>query len=260
MKYSVILPIYINTTLSDINRSIQSITLQTYKNIEIILICDGPIKNDVDVYINAIYGNIKIIYILKNCGPGLARNIGVKNSTGDYIVIMDSDDSSVVNRIERANEYLKKTTAKIYCANINEFNGFSNKVKKNKIINNKYSIMYLFNPINNVSLVIERDTFINLFGYANLRYGEDFVLIAKAISTNCNIFYDDFIAVNAYVDNNFYNRRFDNFLLKELLLCRELIKISYFNYYHLSSRILIKILLAILPYKILRYIRNKIDY
>lgn len=256
MKYSVILPIYSKTTVYELQRSINSILNQTYKNIELILICDGPIQNTVESYINQFKSKIKIIKIEKNYGSGYSRNIGVKYSNGDYVVIMDSDDYSVNNRIERANYIIEKTNAKIYCANIIENNGSYERAKSSSMVLNKFSFKYLLNPINNVTMIIEKKYFENNSGYSNIRYGEDFVFVAKSILLKCNIYYDNFIAVNVFVDNQFYERRRNNLLKNEILLCNELVKIGYFNYYHFFARLTIRLLSTILPNKILFLIRK----
>ena len=51
MKFSVILPIYINVQLKTFQKSFQSILNQTLKPNEIILILDGPIKEEIKKFI-----------------------------------------------------------------------------------------------------------------------------------------------------------------------------------------------------------------
>ena len=51
MKFSVILPLYINVQLKTFQKSFQSILNQTLKPNEIILILDGPIKDEIKKFI-----------------------------------------------------------------------------------------------------------------------------------------------------------------------------------------------------------------
>ena len=51
MKFSVVLPIYINVELKTFRKSLQSILNQTLKPNEIILVLDGPIKNEIKKFI-----------------------------------------------------------------------------------------------------------------------------------------------------------------------------------------------------------------
>ena len=90
-KISVILPAYkAETTIRD---TIESIKNQTYKNIEVIVIENGP-KDSTESIINNYRNNgidIKYFYCEK---PNVsnARSIGIRNSTGEYIAFIDSDD------------------------------------------------------------------------------------------------------------------------------------------------------------------------
>lgn len=90
---SVIVPVY--KVEKYLNRCVESILAQTYKNIEIILIDDDSPDNCpkiCDEY-SRIYSNIKTIH-LKNSGIGVsgARNAGLDHSNGEYIAFVDSDD------------------------------------------------------------------------------------------------------------------------------------------------------------------------
>lgn len=89
---SVIVPVY-NVGEKLINRCIESIIGQTYKNLEIILVDDGSTDNSGEVcdqWKNK-DSKIKVIHQV-NGGLSAARNTGTKNATGVYIVYVDSDD------------------------------------------------------------------------------------------------------------------------------------------------------------------------
>lgn len=88
---SIIIPVY--NSEKYINRCIQSILSQDYQEIEIILVNDGSKDNSLKLikkYAQK-YDNIKV-FTQKNQGPGVARNLGIKKSRGDYITFVDSDD------------------------------------------------------------------------------------------------------------------------------------------------------------------------
>lgn len=90
-KISVIVPIYNGETY--LSECIESILKQTYENIELILVNDGSkdnSKNIIDKY--ALLDNrIKAIH-KENSGVSDSRNVGLKNTTGDYICFVDQDD------------------------------------------------------------------------------------------------------------------------------------------------------------------------
>jgi glycosyltransferase involved in cell wall biosynthesis len=89
-KVSIIIPVYNEEKY--IERCINSIEFQTYKNYELILIDDGSTDKTYDIIKKCIKENNKIILIKQNHGgPGKARNLGVKVSTGNILIFVDAD-------------------------------------------------------------------------------------------------------------------------------------------------------------------------
>lgn len=95
---SVIIPVY--NIEKFINRCIDSILQQSYKNLEIILVNDG--STDSSLKICEEYKKIdRRINVLDKPNGGLsdARNFGIKHSSGDYIVFVDGDDTVEIDYI-----------------------------------------------------------------------------------------------------------------------------------------------------------------
>jgi glycosyltransferase involved in cell wall biosynthesis len=90
-KISIITPVY--NTQKYLRRCIESILLQSYSNIELLLIDDG--STDESGLICDEYATkdprVKVFHT-SNGGPSKARNLGLENVTGDYILFVDSDD------------------------------------------------------------------------------------------------------------------------------------------------------------------------
>ena len=99
-KVTVIIPIY--NTKEFLSECLDSVIQQTYNNLEIILVNDG--SNDGSVEIIDEYSRkdyrIKAIHLNERKGVGYARNVGLKEATGDYIYFLDSDDFISENNIE----------------------------------------------------------------------------------------------------------------------------------------------------------------
>lgn len=109
---SVIVPVY-NTELY-LEECIQSIVNQTYRELEIIIINDGSTDNSGSICRRWEKLDRRIKYIeKKNEGQGIARNIGIQLSTGDYILFVDSDDYIDKYLITRVIEFMKKEEADI---------------------------------------------------------------------------------------------------------------------------------------------------
>lgn len=89
IKFSIIIPVFNNEKF--IRGCLESIISQTYKNLEIIVVDDCSTDDTKKVLQE--YDCIKILSTKENSRQGAARNIGLDNCSGDYILFVDSDDS-----------------------------------------------------------------------------------------------------------------------------------------------------------------------
>jgi glycosyltransferase involved in cell wall biosynthesis len=85
--------------------SINSLLNQSYKNIEIIIIDDISTDNTVEIVNTYIQNNslekiIKIYVNERKLGLSASRNVGIRNSVGDYIAFQDPCDFSMKKRFE----------------------------------------------------------------------------------------------------------------------------------------------------------------
>lgn len=141
-KISIIIPVY-NVELY-LEKCLNSIINQTYKNIEIICINDGSKDNSLNI-LKKYQKKDKRITIIdkKNNGLSSARNNGIKVSTGEYITFVDSDDWLEKNAIEILYNTIKKENVDVvrgnYCINY-DYNDTNIKNKGNlyKLENQKY--------------------------------------------------------------------------------------------------------------------------
>ncbi len=91
MLFSIIVPIY--NVADYLDRCLNSILLQSYKKYEVLLICDDSSDNSNDIAksYSEKYENFKFIFE-KNTGLSKAKNIGLSQAAGDYILFVDGDD------------------------------------------------------------------------------------------------------------------------------------------------------------------------
>ncbi len=100
-KVTVVVPIY--NVESYLNRCVESIVNQTYKNLEILLIDDGSPDNCPQMCDEWAEKDSRIKVIHKqNEGLGMARNTGIDNATGEYICFIDSDDYMNENLVQKS--------------------------------------------------------------------------------------------------------------------------------------------------------------
>ena len=88
-KFSVIIPNYNNGEY--LEKCLNSVLKQTYKNYEIIFIDDMSTDNSLEIAERMLKGH-KIIKAPYKKYNGGARNLGIVEATGDYVICLDSDD------------------------------------------------------------------------------------------------------------------------------------------------------------------------
>lgn len=103
-KLSIVIPVY--NCEKYINRCIDSIINQTYKNFDLILVNDGSKDNSLKIIkeYEKRYDFIRVID-QKNSGPAIARNTGLKESKTPFIMFIDSDDYIDENHLSEYMNY-----------------------------------------------------------------------------------------------------------------------------------------------------------
>lgn len=102
-----------------IKECIENIKLQTYANIEIIIVDDGS-KDNTEKIINEMEDDSILYYkFIENQGACAARNMGVNLAKGKYIAFQDSDDLWDKTKITKQVEYLEKNDLDIVFCSMN---------------------------------------------------------------------------------------------------------------------------------------------
>ena len=105
--FSIIVPVY--NTEKYINETLNSVLSQNYSNFEIVCVNDGSTDGSLEI-LNQLSNSdnrVKVIDI-KNGGPANARNVGLQNAQGEYILFLDSDDLMEQNALEKINKQIIK--------------------------------------------------------------------------------------------------------------------------------------------------------
>lgn len=86
-----------------IERALASAKYQTLEDIEIIVIDDGSFDNTAEVAerYSLEDSRFRVIRLRVNSGVSCARNVGLNNAKGEWVAILDADDSFLPDRLER---------------------------------------------------------------------------------------------------------------------------------------------------------------
>ena len=106
-KISIIIPVY--NVEKYLSRCIDSVLQQTYKDFELILVDDGSLDNSGNICDEYASRDARIRAIHKpNGGVSSARNTGLDNAKGKYVMFCDSDDYAEPTWCEELFEYIEK--------------------------------------------------------------------------------------------------------------------------------------------------------
>lgn len=140
VKVSVIIPVY--NSKQYLSKCLKSVCNQTLQDIEII--CINDCSNDGSCLILQEYEKndrrIKLIDLKENKGAAVARNIGIKNSCGQYLGFVDSDDFIDLNFYERLYEKASVANADVVKGNIALYCPKTEMITKDSWIDINYNV------------------------------------------------------------------------------------------------------------------------
>ena len=180
MKYSIIVPVY--NRPDEVDELLESLSNQTLKDFEVIIVEDGSTRNCKDVCDK--YADILALhyYAKENSGPGQSRNYGAERASGDYLLILDSDVVLHEGYILAVENSLKETPAEAFGGPDAAHPSFT---PVQKAISYSMTSFFTTGGIRggktkldkfyprSFNMGIRRDVYLQLGGFSKMRFGED---------------------------------------------------------------------------------------
>jgi glycosyltransferase involved in cell wall biosynthesis len=95
-----------------VTRAVRSALNQTYTNVEVIVVVDGPDTATVETLEALGEPRLRVISLAENVGGSEARNIGVREAQGSWIAMLDDDDQWQPEKLARQMTMVASTTAR----------------------------------------------------------------------------------------------------------------------------------------------------
>lgn len=225
---SIIIPVYNGE--NTIDKAICSVLNQSYDNIELIIIDDGSTDNTFDI-IKSYKNNNKIKLIRQsNKGQAAARNRGLDESSGGYILFLDSDDTLEKNTVETLVNTAKKFEKCDFI--IFGFNVYFGEKSLRKpappsngcfLLENDYqSFLTIQNLLPSVCNKFYNSNYIRNKFNENMVFGEDGVFNYQNLNSQISIAYINQCFYNVQLSTeNSVNKRYKKGKLRDILLSRE---------------------------------------
>lgn len=180
MKYSIIVPVF--NRPDEVDELLESLSNQTLKDFEVIIVEDGSVKNCKDVCDK--YADILVLhyYAKENSGPGQSRNYGAERAGGDYLLILDSDVVLPENYLQAVEDTLREAATEAFGGPDAAHPSFT---PVQKAISYSMTSFFTTGGIRggkakldkfyprSFNMGIRRDVYLQLGGFSKMRFGED---------------------------------------------------------------------------------------
>ncbi|WP_033147320.1 glycosyltransferase family 2 protein [Prevotella sp. P6B1] len=180
MRYSIIVPVY--NRPDEVDELLQSLSKQTIKDFEVLIVEDGSVKPCKDVCDK--YANILDLhyYTKENSGPGQSRNYGAERAKGEYVIILDSDVVLPTGYLQAVEDELKQNPCKAFGGPDAAHPSFT---PVQKAISYSMTSFFTTGGIRggkakldkfyprSFNMGIRRDVYLQLGGFSKMRFGED---------------------------------------------------------------------------------------
>ena len=174
-RVSVITPVY--NVENYIDKTLNSIFTQSYKDIEIVLVDDCSKDKSAQIISKYKESHPEIIYFLqpKNMGAGAARNKALELASGQYVAFLDSDDLWLPEKTEKQIKLMKEKNSPFSYAAIEMIDERGHTIKGKRNLKETCDYKYLLhNTIIATSSVIIDRTILGDFRMPIRRGGQDY--------------------------------------------------------------------------------------
>ncbi len=198
MKYSIIVPVY--NRPDEVDELLQSLTGQTLKDMEVIIVEDGS-TNPCESVVHKYAGKLQLRYYTKeNSGPGPTRNLAAEHSQGEYLIFLDSDCVLPPDFLKEVEAELNRQECDAWGGPDRAHEGFTpvqkaisysmtSFITTGGIRGGKKQMDKKFYP-RSFNLGIRRSLFRQLGGFSSMRFGEDIDLSLRIYKSgaSCRLF------------------------------------------------------------------------
>lgn len=215
-NYSILMSVYSKEKPEHLTASIESMMRQTVVTNDFVVVCDGPLTDELDLILETFEkdypGVFQLIRLPENVGIGAAANIGLRYCRNELIAKMDADDISVPDRCEKQiRRFEEDPSLSVIGGYIAEFEEDPEKPFAIRAVPTDNEEIRRFarrrQPFNNMTVMYRRSAVQAVGGYRDLHRSEDYDLYLRLLHNGYIAGNLSDILVNARVDKGSLGRR-----------------------------------------------------
>ena len=175
MKISVIMPAKNRESL--IKEAINSVLDQTFKDFELIVIDDHSDDDTIGVVREIDDPRIKVLNLVDGTGPGAGRDFGIRNSSGEIMVMADSDDINHKDRFGKTIQAFEGNNCDVVYGCVEVFNSISGESKVRPAQEFNFELLKKINFIPTPATAFKKEAYLESGGFnLELKTSEDYDL------------------------------------------------------------------------------------
>lgn len=182
--YSVLMSVYVKEKAEYLCTAMDSIWNQTIETDDFVLVCDGPLNDELDAVIKEMktkHSELHIVRLEKNGGLGNALNIGLAECKNELVARMDSDDISRPDRCERQlTVFSLHPEVSVVGGVAEEFSTSTEVIEARRVLPEKQKDILVFarkrNPFNHPCVMYKKTAVEEAGGYQDFYLLEDYYL------------------------------------------------------------------------------------
>lgn len=223
-NYSILMSVYAKENPAYFDEALSSLLHQTILTDDFVLVCDGPLTEELDAiikkYDEQYPGIFNVVRLEKNGGVGRAVMIGLPRCKNELIMRADSDDISLPHRAEIEIKILEEGGYDVCSSTVSTFTVSPDKIEGERKLPSTHEEIVKFaklrSPFNQPSAIFRKSKALEVGGYQPYRFGEDYDLWVRMLIGGAKGFNIEESLVLMRMDSNTYKGRKN----KEAYRCR----------------------------------------
>lgn len=254
-NFSVLMSLYIKENPNFLNECFDSLSKQTVRASEVILVLDGPITKQLAIVVDAWKEELKIavVPLEENVGLGKALNIGLSKCNFGLVARMDTDDLCLPERFEKQLKcFSDNPDLAIVGSFIEEVEPLTlKKISLRKVPLSHQDIIRELprkNPFNHMTVMYRKTAIIEAGGYMHLPFMEDWFLWLRLLQKDMQGQNLSEVTVRARTGREMLTRRSGwNYIKSEFLMAKNMFNSGMVSFLHCVCIFILRATPRLLP-------------